>query len=100
MFERGDNNSLPTCPKCGARLQKVRAADRGGGGLVDFAAEKAKLAARGIILRGAGADEAPPVYRSLRSVLDAHAGTIEVLHTLTPRIVVMAGGDEFDPYKD
>jgi tRNA-splicing ligase RtcB len=100
MFERGDNNALPTCPKCGSRLQKVRAADRMSGGLVDFAAEKAKLAARGIILRGAGADEAPPVYRPLRSVLDAQAGTIEVLHTLTPRIVVMAGGDEFDPYKD
>lgn len=25
--------------------------------------------------------------------------TIDVLHTLTP-IVVMAGADEFDPYKD
>lgn len=41
-----------------------------------------------------------PVYRPLRSVLEAHANTIEVVHTLTPRIVVMAGGDEFDPYKD
>ena len=39
-------------------------------------------------------------HRPLQSVLDAHAGTIEVMHTLQPRIVVMAGGDEFDPYKD
>ena len=69
-------------------------------GLVDFDAERRTLAARGIILRGAGADEAPPVYRPLRSVLEAHAGTIDIVHTLTPRIVVMAGSDEYDPYKD
>lgn len=68
-------------------------------GLVDFDAERAKLTERGIVLRGAGADEAPPVYRPLRSVLAAHANTIEVAHTLQPRIVVMAGGDEVDPYK-
>ena len=67
---------------------------------MDFDAEKARLRDRGVVLRGAGADEAPPVYRPLRAVLDAHAGTIEVVHTLQPRIVVMAGGDEFDPYKD
>lgn len=73
---------------------------RVGRGLVDFDSEKAKLVERGIILRGAGADEAPPVYRPLQSVLDAHAGTIEIAHTLQPRIVVMAGGDEYDPYKD
>jgi len=69
-------------------------------GLVDFDAEKAKLVAAGVVLRGAGADEAPPVYRPLRSVLAAHAGTVEIMEILTPRIVVMAGGDEFDPYKD
>jgi len=69
-------------------------------GLVDLEAVKAKLARQGVILRGAGADEAPPVYRPLRSVLDAHEGTIKIVHTLWPRIVVMAGGDEYDPYKD
>lgn len=73
---------------------------RVGKGLVDFDVERAKLDAAGVVLRGAGADEAPPVYRPLQSVLDAHAGTIDVVHTLRPRIVVMAGGDEFDPYKD
>jgi len=82
------------------RWSKSGRAEPRSGGLVDFEAEKARLRARGIVLRGAGADEAPPVYRSLRSVLDAHAGTIEIAHTLQPRIVVMAGGDEFDPYKD
>ena len=33
-------------------------------------------------------------------VLAAQEGTVEVLHTLRPLIVVMAGADEFDPYKD
>ena len=69
-------------------------------GLVNFEAEKTRLTERGIVLRGAGADEAPPVYRPLASVLAAHADTIEVVHTLRPRIVVMAGSDEYDPYKD
>ena len=100
-FERGENRARPTCPKCGSRLNRQGAKmERGAGGLVDFDAERAKLEARGIILRGAGADEAPPVYRPLQSVLDAHAGTIEVVHVLQPRIVIMAGGDEYDPYKD
>ncbi len=97
---RGDDGSNPKCPKCGSRTNKRTWRERLQTGLVDFEAERAKLDAKGIVLRGAGADEAPPVYRSLSSVLDAHAGTIEIVHTLTPRIVVMAGGDEFDPYKD
>jgi len=40
------------------------------------------------------------VYRRLPHVLAAQANTIEVLHTLRPLIVVMAGEGEFDPYKD
>lgn len=101
QFERGPNDARPICPTCGGKLQRTRATmQRLSNGLVDFNAEKAKLQTRGIILRGAGADEAPPVYRPLQSVLDAHAGTIEVVHTLQPRIVVMAGSDEYDPYKD
>ena len=53
-----------------------------------------------MILRGGGLDESPHVYRRLPEVLAAQGGTIEVLHTLRPLIVVMAGADEFDPYKD
>jgi tRNA-splicing ligase RtcB len=90
----------PRCPKCGHRMLKKKLVNQTTRGLVDFDAERTKLSARGIVLRGAGADEAPPVYRRLQSVLDAHAGTIEIVHTLQPRIVVMAGGDEQDPYKD
>jgi len=55
---------------------------------------------KGVILRGGGTDESPHVYRRLPDVLAAQGPTIEVLHTLRPLIVVMAGADEFDPYKD
>ncbi|PWA10429.1 RNA-splicing ligase RtcB [Pueribacillus theae] len=54
----------------------------------------------GVELRGAGTDESPFVYRKLREVLDAHSGTIEILHVLKPIGVCMAGANEFDPYKD
>jgi tRNA-splicing ligase RtcB len=58
------------------------------------------VAEKGVILRGGGLDESPHVYRRLPDVLAAQEGTVEVLHTLRPLIVVMAGADEFDPYKD
>jgi tRNA-splicing ligase RtcB len=97
---RGADGSNPKCPKCGSRTNKRTWMERITTGRVNFDAERAKLLKRGIVLRGAGADEAPPVYRPLQTVLDAHAGTVEIVHTLSPRIVVMAGGDEYDPYKD
>lgn len=55
---------------------------------------------KGVILRGGGLDESPHVYRRLPDVLAAQKGTIDVLHTLRPLVVVMAGPDQFDPYKD
>ena len=70
------------------------------GGLIDWDATRRDLAARGIELRGAGADEAPGVYKRLPEVLGHHAGSVRVLHTLTPLGVAMAGDDIFDPYKD
>ncbi|KKN19802.1 hypothetical protein LCGC14_0941860 [marine sediment metagenome] len=54
----------------------------------------------GIYLRGGGVDESPHVYRRLPDVLEAQGNTIQVLTTLTPLIVVMAGAHEYDPYKD
>jgi tRNA-splicing ligase RtcB len=53
-----------------------------------------------VIVRGGGVDEAPHVYRRLPEVLKAQGDTIRVLHTLKPLIVVMAGDDVRDPYKD
>lgn len=70
------------------------------GGLVDFESVKKRVTDKGIILLGAGADEAPEVYKKLSDVLKDHEGTVEVLHTLSPLIVCMAGKEEFDPYKD
>jgi tRNA-splicing ligase RtcB len=58
------------------------------------------LARKGVILRGGDVDEAPQVYRRLPDVLSAHLGTIRVVHTLTPMVVVMAGREVRDPYKD
>ncbi len=55
---------------------------------------------KGVILRGGGVDESPHVYRRLPDVLAAQGSTIEVLHVLRPLVVVMAGANEFDPYKD
>lgn len=69
-------------------------------GLVDMEAVRKEIEAKGIILKGAGGDEAPQVYKRLNEVLKYHEGTIEILHTLTPLIVCMAGAEDFDPYKD
>jgi tRNA-splicing ligase RtcB len=58
------------------------------------------IKAKGVYLIGGDVDESPMVYRRLPEVLQAHAGTVKVLHTLRPFIVVMAGNDVRDPYKD
>lgn len=58
------------------------------------------LSERGVTLIGADLDEAPQAYRRLPDVLAAHEGTVEVVHTLRPFGVIMAGANEFDPYKD
>jgi len=68
--------------------------------MIDWTAETNLVKANGTELRGAGADECPGVYKKLPEVLEAHAGTIKVLHTLRPVIVCMAESSEFDPYKD
>lgn len=54
---------------------------------------------RKVTLIGGDLDESPMAYRRLNKVLE-HAKGIKVLHTLKPVIVIMAGNDEFDPWKD
>jgi tRNA-splicing ligase RtcB len=54
----------------------------------------------GVLVRGGDVDEAPQVYRPLKPVLEAHAGSVQVLRRLRPLGVVMAGADVRDPYKD
>ena len=55
---------------------------------------------KGVYLAGGDLDEAPLAYRRLDEVLRHHEGTIRILHRLRPVIVVMAGSDIRDPYKD
>jgi tRNA-splicing ligase RtcB len=80
--------------------KKVRVREQVKPGVVDWPAVQERLRSQGIVLVGGGADEAPEVYKRLPDVLDAHAGTIRVEHTLRPLGVAMAGGDVFDPYRD
>jgi tRNA-splicing ligase RtcB (3'-phosphate/5'-hydroxy nucleic acid ligase) len=89
------------CPEHpGARLRKVWVEEQLKPGKVDWPAVQARLREQGIVLIGGGADEAPEVYKRLPDVLDAHAGSIRVKHTLRPLGVAMAGRDVYDPYKD
>lgn len=94
------NEPNPKCPKCGSKTHKFKGWMQVGKGSVDFDAVKERMIKKGIILKGAGADEAPEVYKKLEEVIKEHEGTIKILHKLKPLIVCMAGGDEFDPYKD
>lgn len=94
------NESKPRCPKCGSKTNKTKGWVQTSKGKVDFEVVKQRMLHKGILLRGAGADEAPEAYKALDNVLGHHKGTIKILHTLTPLIVCMAGSDEFDPYKD
>lgn len=82
-----------------SRWKKGRKVQTGGGAvsremMMDWVREK------GVELRGAGTDESPHVYKRLPEVLDHHAPTIRILHTLKPIGVAMAGADEFDPFRD
>jgi tRNA-splicing ligase RtcB len=84
----------------GRVMSRRRAAGkRGRPGEIDWDATRDDLRAAGIELRGAGADEAPGAYKRLEAVLAHHAGSIRILHRLTPIGVAMAGAHTFDPYK-
>ena len=69
-------------------------------GRVSHDAMQAWLRDKGVHLVGGDLDEAPQAYRRLTDVLAQHAGTVKIEHTLRPFIVVMAGADVFDPFKD
>lgn len=78
--------------------KKIRVRDASTGA-VDWPTVQRELHERGITVLGSGADESPAVYKALASVIGLHPN-IEVLHTLQPLGVVMAGDDTYDPYKD
>lgn len=88
------------CPQCSKPVGKTFREERKSKGMVDWEAERKNMNALGIELRGADADEAPPAYKRLDAVLEAHGDTIKVLHRLRPIGVAMAGPDIKDFYKD
>jgi tRNA-splicing ligase RtcB len=107
VFEIDGISATNPAPKRGvcpdhpdSRVQKVWIEEQIKPGKVDWPAVQARLREQGIVLVGGGADEAPEVYKRLPEVLDAHAGSIRVKHTLRPLGVAMAGRDVVDPYKD
>ena len=69
-------------------------------GLVSREMMHAWIDKKGVELRGAGVDESPHCYKRIEEVLAYHAGSIQVLHSLEPLGVAMAGEDEHDPFKD
>lgn len=69
-------------------------------GVVDFDKVKQEMKDSNIELRGAGADEAPQCYKSLKEVLGYHINTIIITTLLEPIGIAMAGEDVYDPYKD
>lgn len=69
-------------------------------GKVDFDEVKSYMKSAGVELRGAGADEAPACYKSLKEVLGYQAESVSVVQVLRPIGVAMAGSETYDPYKD
>ena len=53
-----------------------------------------------VVLRGGDVDESMHCYKRLPEVLAHQADSIEIMHTLTPIGVAMAGPDVVDPFKD
>ena len=99
MTREGSRSLTGVCPKCGnTRLSKRWSLEVKGE--IDWDAAQAQLFTDGIELRGAGADEAPGAYKRLQEVLAYHGDTINVLNTLHPLGVAMAGPDVRDDYKD
>ena len=94
------DGSNPRCPKCGAKPHRRETRELVREGTVSREMLDARIGPKGVILRGGGLDEALQASRRLPDVLAAQGDTVKVLHTLTPLVVVMAGAEEFDPYKD
>ena len=97
---KGYDGSNPKCNVCGSKTHKDQLIERKSAGLVDWPNWQKKLVEHNVVLIGAGPDEAPECYKPLGKVLSQHSESINILHTLFPIGVAMAGNDIYDPYKD
>ena len=93
--EKSRNAFYSTVHGAGRVMSRTKAAGRWRrgrrrGGAITYDQMNRAVKEFGVELRGGGPDESPFVYRKLQEVLDAHAGTIEVLNVLRPIGVVMA----------
>ena len=81
-----------TCRKTGKQLSE---------GIVKRDLHDAWIRDRGVEVRGGDLDESPYAYKRIEEVIEAHKGTIKIVHTLSPIVVCMADPKrDFDPYKD
>jgi tRNA-splicing ligase RtcB (3'-phosphate/5'-hydroxy nucleic acid ligase) len=83
--------------KAAGKWRKGRQVERGA---ISRQEMESWIADKGVVLRGAGLDEAPQAYRRLPKVLQAQGPTVTVLHDLKPIIVCMAPANEIDPFRD
>ena len=96
----GAGRVLSRTRAAGRRRWRRRRRARDSGGIISKAMMQQWVREAGVELRGAGTDESPHCYKRLPQVLEHHSGSIEILHTLKPVGVAMAGEDEFDPFRD
>src|SRR5699024_10931746 len=92
--EKSRNAFYSTVHGAGGVMSRTQAAGKkrkgkGTGGIIHPNQMYRAVRDFGVELRGGGTDERPFVYRKLQDVLDAHAGTVEVLLELHPVGVVM-----------
>lgn len=90
----------PVCERCSGQMYRFRGQRVVAPGRVEWPSVRMRLAMAEIALVGGGADEAPECYKRLDEVLAAHGDAISTVLRLKPRIVLMAGDGERDPYKD
>ena len=83
----GNPDSLNSASHGAGRVMSRKQANK----TFDFAAEKARLAAMGIDIISAGADEVPGVYKDIEHVMAAQWDLVEPVGTFSPKIVRMAG---------
>jgi tRNA-splicing ligase RtcB len=96
----GPDGANPRCPSCDAKMHRRETRELVRPGRVTQEMMDSWLSASGVVLRGGGLDESPHVYRRLPDVLAAQGPTVVIEQRLHPLVVVMAGADTFDPYKD